>query len=110
MNSALQAAIAQRVGGNVPGRGNSPQPVGGLPFGVPGNGGLRLPVSMPNLGIGSPSSLPSDPRGIMGILNRGAPVYRGGLPNARTGGGPNIGRPSAPGGLPMEAVARRLGR
>lgn len=34
-----------------------------------------------------------DSRSKQGIMSRGANVYKGGAPQARTGGGPNIGRP-----------------
>lgn len=43
-----------------------------------------------------------DSRGIVGILSRGKNVYRGGTPNAHSGGGPQFGRPS------KDTVLRRL--
>jgi hypothetical protein len=45
-----------------------------------------------------------DSRGMVGILSRGKNVYRGGVPNAHSGGGPQYGRPS------NDAVLRRLKR
>lgn len=38
---------------------------------------------------------PLDPRGLLGILGRGSNIYRGGLPNAQQGGGPQFGRPTS---------------
>lgn len=43
-----------------------------------------------------------DARSMQGTLSRGNNVYRGGMPNAQSGGGPQFGRPPAgpPGGMP----------
>lgn len=53
-----------------------------------------------------------DPRGTVGMLSRGRNVYLGGLPHARTGGGPRIGRPVGSGDVNKMASAmrRRMGQ
>lgn len=53
-----------------------------------------------------------DPRGTVGILSRGKNVYMGGLPHARSGGGPGIGHPVGSGDVNKlaSAMKRRMGQ
>lgn len=54
----------------------------------------------------------TDPRGSTGIMSRGSNVYSGGLPAARTGGGPGIGRPRGAKDVnrPASVINRRRAR
>lgn len=90
MDQNMMAAINARLGKAKNPSGNLP--VGGFDF-------RSAPQTKTTM----------DPRGIMGILSRGAPVYNGGSMAARVGGGQGIGRPAQPGMPPMDAINRRLG-
>lgn len=49
-----------------------------------------------------------DPRSTQGIMAAGAPVYRGGLGNAHSGGGPQFGRPPVAGTNGMQPEAEGI--
>lgn len=67
-------------------------------------GGKGTPLQAPTNPQAS-SGNPMDPRGMLGMLSRGANVYNAGSLAAQQGG-PNIGRPA---GSMQQAAIRRLG-
>jgi hypothetical protein len=83
---ALMAALQARGGGGSP---LQPEP-GGV-----ADGGRTLPMDAIQRRIEQMGGAPDmpDPRGLEGILGRGANVYNGAGPAAHMGGGQQFGRP-----------------